>query len=186
MNIQDLGSLGELVAAIATVATLIYLAIQVKHSKEATDANTRQMRGEAFVHLSERASQQLTWLRSNREEAEILIRSFESKEWEDLSHDERALAMWWNLDEATYHELSFMLWHEGAIDEKSYLSREEYWLMQLLAPGRRYWWDNYVYLLDDRFIARINEQLSKLDSMGVEDLRERFPMYLPEHGQADA
>lgn len=32
MTIQDLGSLGELVAAIATVATLIYLAIQIRAS----------------------------------------------------------------------------------------------------------------------------------------------------------
>ncbi len=32
MTIQDLGSLGELIAAIATVATLIYLAIQIRAS----------------------------------------------------------------------------------------------------------------------------------------------------------
>lgn len=32
VTIQDLGSLGELVAAIATVATLIYLAIQIRAS----------------------------------------------------------------------------------------------------------------------------------------------------------
>jgi hypothetical protein len=32
MSIQDLGSLGELVAAIATVVTLLYLATQIKNS----------------------------------------------------------------------------------------------------------------------------------------------------------
>ncbi len=36
MTIQDLGSIGELVAAIATVATLAYLALQIKHSKVST------------------------------------------------------------------------------------------------------------------------------------------------------
>ena len=41
--IQMLGSLGEFVGAIAVVATLIYLAIQVGHSKEAMDANTRSL-----------------------------------------------------------------------------------------------------------------------------------------------
>ena len=30
MTIQDLGSIGELVAAIATIATLAYLAIQIR------------------------------------------------------------------------------------------------------------------------------------------------------------
>ena len=38
MTIQDLGSIGELIAAIATVATLGYLAIQIRQ-------NTRALRG---------------------------------------------------------------------------------------------------------------------------------------------
>ena len=40
MTIQDLGSIGELVAAVATIATLIYLARQLR-------ANTDAVRGEA-------------------------------------------------------------------------------------------------------------------------------------------
>jgi hypothetical protein len=40
---QILGNFGELVGAIAVVGTLIFLAIQVRHSKEATEANTRSM-----------------------------------------------------------------------------------------------------------------------------------------------
>ena len=43
VTIQDLGSLGELIAAIATVATLIYLALQIRQ-------NTRALR-----HAAERA-----------------------------------------------------------------------------------------------------------------------------------
>jgi hypothetical protein len=38
-TIQMLGSLGEFVGAIAVVATLVYLAIQVRHSKEAMEAD---------------------------------------------------------------------------------------------------------------------------------------------------
>ena len=38
MSIQDLGSIGELVAAIATLATLIYLAVQVNELKKAAIA----------------------------------------------------------------------------------------------------------------------------------------------------
>ena len=40
---QVLGNIGEFAGAIAVVVTLIYLAAQVKLSKEATEANTRQM-----------------------------------------------------------------------------------------------------------------------------------------------
>ena len=37
MTIQDLGSIGELVAAIATIATLVYLAIQIRQNTFATE-----------------------------------------------------------------------------------------------------------------------------------------------------
>ncbi len=43
VTIQDLGSLGELIAAVATVATLVYLALQIRQ-------NTRTLR-----HAAERA-----------------------------------------------------------------------------------------------------------------------------------
>ena len=40
---QLLGNLGEFVGAIAVVVTLAYLAMQVKHSKEAVTANTKSL-----------------------------------------------------------------------------------------------------------------------------------------------
>ena len=47
MSLQEvmavLGNLGEFTGAIAVVATLFYLAVQVRHGKEATEANTRSL-----------------------------------------------------------------------------------------------------------------------------------------------
>ncbi len=40
---QLLGNYGEFVGAIAVVITLVYLAVQVKHSRAATEANTKQL-----------------------------------------------------------------------------------------------------------------------------------------------
>ena len=42
MSIEELGSIGELVAAVATVLTLAYLAMQIRQSASATKANIRQ------------------------------------------------------------------------------------------------------------------------------------------------
>ena len=44
---EVLGNFGEFVIAIAVVVTLAYLAVQVRHSKEATEANTRTIRANA-------------------------------------------------------------------------------------------------------------------------------------------
>ena len=38
-----IGNLGEFIGAIAVVVTLFYLAVQVRHGKEATEANTRSL-----------------------------------------------------------------------------------------------------------------------------------------------
>ncbi len=38
MTIQDLGSIGELIAAVATIGTLVYLAIQIKQSSRSVRA----------------------------------------------------------------------------------------------------------------------------------------------------
>jgi hypothetical protein len=55
--IQMLGSLGEFVGAIAVVATLIYLTIQVRHSREAMEETSRLAKAAAlgitFEHLSQ-------------------------------------------------------------------------------------------------------------------------------------
>ena len=45
MTIQDLGSLGELIAAVATIATLVYLAMQIRQ-------NTKQVRASTFQGVS--------------------------------------------------------------------------------------------------------------------------------------
>lgn len=48
MNLMDmsqmLGNFGEFFGAIAVVATLFYLAVQVRHGRDATEANTRETR----------------------------------------------------------------------------------------------------------------------------------------------
>lgn len=43
MTLTELGALGELVGAIAVVITLVYLAIQVRHSRELLEAQRRTM-----------------------------------------------------------------------------------------------------------------------------------------------
>ena len=48
MTIQDLGSIGELIAAIATVVTLAYLALQIRQNTISTRAATLQ----TVIHFS--------------------------------------------------------------------------------------------------------------------------------------
>ena len=62
MTIQDLGSIGELIAALATLATLAYLATQVKQAKREFQESSQRARAEFTVGMGVRAAaQQLDW-----------------------------------------------------------------------------------------------------------------------------
>jgi len=50
---QLLGNFGEFIAALAVVATLFYLAVQVRHSRESVDANTRALDESRKVQMAE-------------------------------------------------------------------------------------------------------------------------------------
>jgi len=52
MSIQELGSLGELIAALATVATLIYLAIQINQNTRAVKASVLEATGSRSMGLA--------------------------------------------------------------------------------------------------------------------------------------
>ena len=184
VNWEAFGAIAEMLGAIGVLATLAYLGMQVRQSKRATEANTRQMRGQAFVALSQAVRDQVTWLRDNPDGFVTVVKA--QDDWDSLNEEEQRFAMVWNLDEFNYHELAYVLWQEGAIDEESYLERERYALSLLLQKGRRTWWDNYVYLLDQRFIDRINSQLAKADELNLKPMIENQPMYRPPTKEIDS
>lgn len=62
MTIQDLGSIGELVAALATLLTLVYLATQVRQAKREFHESSQRARTEFTAGLGDRsAAVQLGW-----------------------------------------------------------------------------------------------------------------------------
>jgi hypothetical protein len=67
MTVQDLGSIGELVAAVATVATLAYLAIQIR-------ANAHGMKVESIRSANRDGMASSLLLADNAELADIFYR----------------------------------------------------------------------------------------------------------------
>jgi len=176
MNWEALGAIAETLGAIGVIATLIYLAIQVRHSKSATEANTKQMRGQAFVSLESGSARRMEWIMDNPKQTEVIVRASNSS-FADLSLEDQRLLTLYSTSEAQYYEMAFMLWQEDALDEISYTSREEYYLSILMAPGRREWWESYSSLIDPRFRKRIDDQLSLVKGKPTE--AQRLPMFAP-------
>ena len=89
MNIQDLGSIGELVAALATLLTLGYLAIQLKQ-------NTRALRSQTFQQSSMDMSLTANAISSDGELARIVVKASDSLD--DLSPEERIRFHFWMIN----------------------------------------------------------------------------------------
>ena len=71
---QILGSYGEFIGAIAVVATLVYLAIQVRHSREATEVNNRLLRSQAHYNALQAAQKPFELLIQSESVAGILVK----------------------------------------------------------------------------------------------------------------
>ncbi len=74
VTIQDLGSIGELIAAVATVATLVYLAIQIR-------ANTTAIHSEARGRSHAEAIDASAILGGNRDAASVFARGLADRDW---------------------------------------------------------------------------------------------------------
>ena len=70
---QILGSYGESVGAIAVVATLVYLAIQVKHNREATLGNNRLLRSQSHYNALEVCQRPFEFLLQSETLSDLLV-----------------------------------------------------------------------------------------------------------------
>ena len=85
---QLLGNFGEFFGAIAVVATLIFLSVQVRHSKQATEANT-------MIHIASTTSDSYTrWAEANDigsrdiELAKLWVRIYDNQSLDDFDPTE--------------------------------------------------------------------------------------------------
>jgi hypothetical protein len=83
VSLQDVGSIGELIAAIATVATLVYLTIQIRHNSRALDRSNEFARASS-IHDITILFNELNWrLATDGELADIYTRALAGHELSD-------------------------------------------------------------------------------------------------------
>ncbi len=161
MTVQDLGSIGELVAAIATIATLGYLAIQIRQ-------NTRSVRAGSRLEIAS------GWRAHNRQLLDPAVnRAYLQglRAYPDMPFDERNI--FGNLigDHAVFCQGAFALYEEGQLDRQTY---EDYltWFTCIVAtPGGRAFWEEMSPFLVKGAAAAVNERLGRGDVPDILQLR---------------
>lgn len=151
MTIQDLGSLGELIAAVATIATLGYLAIQIRQ-------NTTSVRAASRFDVAS------GWRAHNRQMLDPAVNRAYVKglhAYPDMPYDERN--QFGNLigDHSVFFQGAFALYEEGQLDRQTYEDYLIWFACQVVTPGGNAFWKEMSPFLVKGAVAAINERLAR-------------------------
>ncbi len=154
MTIQDLGSIGELLAAVATIATLIYLARQLR-------ANTAAVRGD-----SRRAS------RSSSSASNLLIASdpgiaalFRAglEDFHGLSPDQHTQFSFLLAEQVAAWSNDYDEFESGLLDLEYVNGSNIAYLRFLMTPGGKQWWATYCGTYPSAFVAYVDAHIEASD-----------------------
>ena len=158
MSIQELGSLGELIAAIATVATLIYLAAQIRQ-------NTKAVRSSALESSGSRSMEISKLVAGNDEIAPIVMAAFTGKDDLDELQRFRLSFVYWIVFRS--YEVTIALSKEGYIKESRYegtINNLSIWTSISYFDD---WWEAAKSSFSDDLKTAVDDAVSR---------RRRFPI----------
>jgi len=163
MDIQDLGSIGELVAALATVATLVYLATQVGHAKRQLHESSEQARAEFTLEVGNRSADvQLRWFSPegpNRTMMKALLTTEKLTPEEAYEFSVQMAIFFGSLVQ------SESLQRRGLVDPEFLELRRSIYKPYLKMPRVRSWWKregNRFYAYDEA-AKIVNQMISEIE-----------------------
>lgn len=118
---QLLGNFGEFVGAIAVVVTLAYLALQIRHSKVALEANTQSVQAQIAQARADNLASNYRVLMDSPHIPEIMAKRFESVDDEvwaaALSPEEKMRVRYYCLLQFNDVRNQYYQYRQGLLDE---------------------------------------------------------------------
>lgn len=147
MSIQDLGSIGELIAALATIGTLIYLAIQIKANTNSMATASRQAVANEFRDFNRlNLEYPHEWVLGLNSYPEI---EFESRtRFASIFHD---LLLFFQSAQA--------LFESGNLDEGTYYGYLTFLATCIRTPGGRSFWEEWRTTYTPEMVAAIDNRI---------------------------
>jgi len=152
LNIQDLGSIGEVVAAIATVATLVYLAIQIR-------SNTIAMRAAAAQSVHETFASWYHLLAADAKLAQLVTDGL--RDYAGLSETDKARFVATFMAFLSYSQDAFIKWREGSLSAELWRGWELVMMNLVNAPGGKEFWGERGYCFGDEFQDHVENDIMK-------------------------
>jgi len=155
MSLGNWAALAEIISAIAVVVTLVYLAIQIKHSKESLDANTKAIRGQAISDITRNVHDQMHMFIQGHD----VVATFQRFATDDSLNPTDAFLLDSVLSAVfVARQNEFFQWKQGLLDEDVFRSLHHVILTILGSPNGQHWWENegrrmftaeFIGLVDD-------------------------------------
>lgn len=158
MTIQDLGSIGELIAAIATIATLVYLAAQVRQ-------NTRALRSSTFQEVAGAMSLTTEAIATNPQLAMIIVKG--TRGFADLTPEERIQFGFTFLTTFRRLETVYVQRQLGLIDPELTGGFERSVLSILTSRGAAEWWQSTKPAFSTGFADYVDSQMASGQFVGI-------------------
>ena len=148
MTIQDLGSLGELIAAIATIATLVYLAVQIRQ-------NTHTVRAASTTAHIESVSSFSRLLGQSRELSDLYFAGLSGRGELDESQERQFQMLLGGFLLAVQH--AFLLDEESVVHPEIAAYHHETLGWLVAQPGFKMYWDAWGQTYSPRFRDHVED-----------------------------
>ena len=151
MTMQDLGSLGELIAAIATLGTLIYLAMQIRQNSE----SVRVQAGQTILTSINDALQAAA---SSPQQAHVMI--YGQSNYDDLTEDEQAQYVLWIFGWFRVLEQAHYYYERGILDNDLWQGHLAHMAQVMKSPSTVRWWESRKSYFNESFRKLVVERMS--------------------------
>ena len=175
MTIQELGSLGELLAAVATLATLGYLAVQVGQARRELEASQIQARSSFSNESGKWAAEiQLRWFSPSGPNPTMMKALLTDERLSPEEGYEFAVQISIFLGELIRTE---QLQRRGLLDPEMAVIRRSIFMPYLAMPRVRTWWERTgkdFYVHDEEGCRVVQQMIDELDAqLDTDDSRGR-------------
>ena len=157
MNWEAIGAIGEIVGAAGVVVTLLYLAVQVRLSRQATDVNTQVNRAASAARSQDANSELNQLLASNAGLSELLSRALEQASFDGMSPHEVFRLHVMMRAAVQIMEATYFRYEEGLLDPRIWMLRRSWTKSFVQTAPVSDWWaaERESSLFTKEFIAEI-------------------------------
>jgi len=174
MNLEQIYFIAEILAAIAVVFSLLYLAIQVKHSRI-------QNKKEASNLITIQRAQFITLLATDSDLSRIVAKGLTGTSKLHANDYYRFTSYLYNI--FVHLELGFRKWEGKDIDFKTWKAWHEASQWWFICPGVQSWWKHdFIKGFTPEFNAYVNNCMAKVNSIENPQLNKLIS-FLEEAGE---